>query len=464
VKAVVLGLKEVIMGGVPETRYLRTSDGAYIAYQVVGDGPVDIAFGFNSDESNVDLMWEEPDWRPFLTGAAEFGRVIVHDRRGIGVSSRNVPPPNLETQVADLLAVLDTAESHRPILVGSTGSGAMHALFAATHPDRTGGLLWNNPAGRTAWAPDYPWGLGLEDFERSMRESLSWGTTSYGSSIAQWRAAERAGVPESELDTTIESPERVNTYAKINRNTATPDVAREILRIDWETDVRAILPSVRTPTALVTGTRDNVEEVEYIASLMPHAVVHVIEGRSGVAAAPILQILREMGGVELPPAGLDTVLSTVLFTDIVGSTKRQAELGDRAWKTLVERHHAVVRAGLIRWRGVENDTAGDGFYATFDGPARAVRCALEITERIRELGLEIRAGVHTGECELIDGKCGGISVTTGARISALAAPSQVLVSQTVKDLVAGSGLSFQEVGDHELKGVPGRWQLYAVLK
>ena len=451
------------MDSLPETRYLRASDGAYIAYQAFGEGPVDIVFGFNSDESNVDLMWDEPDWRPFMTGAAEFGRLILHDRRGLGVSSRNVSPPNLETQVGDLLAVLDAAESERPILAGATGGGAMHALFAATHPDRTDGLLWNNPAGRTAWAPDYPWGLGPEEFERSIQESVIWGTTSYGSSIAQWRAAERVGVPLADLEGASEAPERLNTYAKINRNTATPDVAREILRIDWETDVRAILPSVHARTALVTGTRDNIEEVEYIASLMPNAVVHVLEGRSGIAAEPILQILREMGGIQPPPAGLDTVLSTILFTDIVGSTQRQAALGDRAWKALIETHHGLVRAALVRWRGVENDTAGDGFYATFDGPARAIRCALEITERIRELGVEIRAGVHTGDCELIDGKCGGISVTTGARISALAAPSQVLVSQTVKDLVAGSGLRFTEVGDHELRGIPGRWRLYSVL-
>ena len=340
----------------------------------------------------------------------------------------------------------------------------MHALFAATHPDRTDGLLWNNPAGRTAWAPDYPWGLGPEEFERSIQESMIWGTTSYGSSIAQWRAAERAGVSPADLEGASEAPERLNTYAKINRNTASPDVAREILRIDWETDVRAILPSVHARTALVTGTRDNVEEVEYIASLMPNAVVHVLEGRSGIAAQPILQILREMAGVQPPPAGLDTVLSTILFTDIVGSTERQAAVGDRSWKVLIETHHALVRDALVRWRGVENDTAGDGFYATFDGPARAVRCALEITERIRELGVEIRAGVHTGDCELIDGKCGGISVTTGARICALAAPSQVLVSQTVKDLVAGSGLRFTEAGDRELKGIPGHWLLYSVLE
>lgn len=450
------------MGDLPETRYVNASDGAYIAYQVFSEGPVDIAFGFNSDESNVDLMWDEPDWGPFLTGAAEFGRVILHDRRGIGVSSRNVPPPNLETQVADLLAVLDVAGSERPFLFAGTEGGAMHALFAATHPDRTAGLVWNNPAGRTAWAPDYPWGLGPDEFERAIRQYMGWGTTDYGDSIAQWRAAERAGVSLSALDRVPDDANRTNTYAKINRNTASPDVAREILRIDWETDVRAILPSVRAPTALVSGSNDNVEEARYIASLMPNAVLHVLDGRSGLAAESLLQIMRSMAGVELPPAELETILATVMFTDIVGSTERQAALGDRGWKTLVERHHALVRSTLHRWQGVENDTAGDGFYATFDGPARAIRCALEITERVRELGIEVRAGVHTGECELIDGKCGGLSVTTGARISAIAAPSQVLVSQTVKDLTAGSSLTFQDIGRHKLKGIPGQRRLYSV--
>lgn len=447
------------MAGLPKTCYLRSADGTYIAYQVIGDGPVDIAVGFNSDESNVDLMWEEPDWGPFLMGLAEFGRLILHDRRGIGVSSRNVPPPNLETQVADLVEVLDAAKSQRPVLVGGTDGGALHVLFAATHPDRVAGLVWNGPRGRTAWAPDYPWGLGPEDFERSQRDSAAWGTAAYADSIARWRAAERAGVPATaaEADT---DPSRHDKYGKINRNTATPDVAREILRIDWETDVRAVLPSVHAPAALVTGTNDKVEEAEYVASLMPNATLHVLEGRSGVAIEKLLTIVRSMAGVRSPAMGLDTVLSTVLFTDIVDSTRHQAALGDRSWKELVEAHHRIVRAALLRWRGVENDTAGDGFYATFDGPARAVRCALELVAAIQDLGVEIRAGVHIGECEVVDGKYAGISVTTGARIAALADRSQVLVSQTVKDLVAGSRLSFSDAGEHDLKGVPGTWRLY----
>jgi class 3 adenylate cyclase/pimeloyl-ACP methyl ester carboxylesterase len=446
---------------VPETRYARTTDGVYIAYQTVGEGP-DVVIGFNADESNVDLMWDEPDWRPFLVGTAEFGRLILHDRRAVGASSRNVPPPNLETQVADLLTVLDAVGAEQPLLAGSTPGGQMHALFAATHPNRVQGLVWNNPVARSAWAPDYPWGEGPDAFEESMRSNSVWGTDEYARDVAISREAERRGVPLEAVHDADLDRQRLNVYARIVRNTATPDVAEAINRIQWATDVRAILPAVSCPAALITGRLDNMDEAEYVASLMPNATLHVLEGRSGLAVKPILEIMRQMAGVEPAPAGLDTVLSTVLFTDIVGSTERQAAIGDRAWKQLIESHHAIVRESLTRWRGVENDTAGDGFYATFDGPARAVRCALQVVERVADLGIDVRAGVHTGECEVVDGKATGITVTIGSRICSTARPAEVRVSQTVKDLVAGSGLSFTEVGEHELKGVPDRWRLYRV--
>jgi pimeloyl-ACP methyl ester carboxylesterase len=267
----------------PQTRYVKTSDGIFIAYQVVGDGPVDIAIAFNIDEGNVDLMWDEPDWRPFLDGALEFGRLILHDRRATGVSSRNVPPPNLETQVADLLAVLDAAQSERPLLTGGTDGGQLLAMFAATHPDRVYGLVWNNPAARSAWAPDYPWGRGPQEYERSMRDAAAWGTADYGRGVADWREAERRGVALDAMGYVEHDPQRIETYARIVRNTATPDVAFEIYRIFWETDVRGILPSVICPAALVTGVEDGTAEAEYVASLMPNATVHVTEGRSGAA-------------------------------------------------------------------------------------------------------------------------------------------------------------------------------------
>jgi class 3 adenylate cyclase len=234
---------------------------------------------------------------------------------------------------------------------------------------------------------------------------------------------------------------------------------------------QAWLPAVQAPTLLIVGESGRTPAIAtYVESLMPNAQVRAFPLEPSPTTAieierwcrPVLETMQRFVGIEPPPAALDTILSTVLFTDIVGSTERQAELGDHAWKDLVQRHHAIVRTALSDWRGAEIDTAGDGFYATFDGPARAIHCAHQVRDRVRDLGIEIRAGIHTGECELIDGKCGGIAVTTGARIAALAGPSQVLLSQTVKDLVAGSGFTFEPAGEHDLKGVPDRWRLFSV--
>ena len=447
---------------VPETRYLATADGVYLAYQVVGDGPVDVALGLHSINSNVDLIWDEPDWRPFIVGIAEQARLIIHDRRGLGASSRNVPPPNLETQVGDLLAVLDAVGSSRPILVAGGASAGVHVLFAATHPERVAGVVWNNPIARTAWAPDYVWGETEAEMEAWIeRAPRWWGSSEQASRMAAARHRERLGLP---VETPIPaiSADHVNTYARIFRNVATPDVAADLYRMDFETDVRSVLPLVQAPAVLLTGTLDNEAEARLVGSLMPNATVHLVEGRSGLALEPFLRAFRSLAGLAEPTNALDTVLATVLFTDIVGSTEQQAALGDRVWKGLAERHHQVVRAALDRWRGVERDTAGDGFFATFDGPARAVRCAQDIVRTVPALGLEIRAGVHTGECEALDGKLGGLAVAIGARVAGVATPSQVLVSQTVRDLVAGSGFAFHDAGEHQLKGVPGTWRLWSV--
>ena len=450
---------------VPDTKYVQTPDGVYLAYQIVGDGPVDVAVGFHSFGSNVDLLWDEPDWRPFMVGFSEEARVIFHDRRGLGVSSRNVPPPNLETQVADLLTVLDAANSERAVLISGSISAAVHVLFAATHPERVLGLIWNQAVARAAWAPDYPWGEVREESERFVdRRAELWGSYAQGQSIADDRERERAG-GAVQRDSNPTRPEVVNNYARIIRNTASPDVAAEIDRINYETDVRGALPLVQAPAILLTGSLENVEETRHVASLMPNATVHVIEGSSGLALDAMLRALRRIAGVgeAANSAAVDTVLATVLFTDIVDSTRRQAAMGDHAWKLLVQRHHEIVRSSLHRWRGVERDTAGDGFFATIEGPARAIRCAMEIAETVQGIGLEIRAGVHIGECEIIDGKVGGLSVTIGARVAARAGESQVLISQTVKDLVAGSGFEYADAGEHELKGVPGMWRLWSVL-
>jgi class 3 adenylate cyclase len=450
---------------VPDTRYVQTPDGVYLAYQVVGAGAVDVALGFHYFGSNVDLMWDEPDWRPFMVMLSEEARLILHDRRGLGVSSRNVPPPNLETQVADLLTVLDAAGSQRPILASGSISSAVHVLFAATHPDRVRGLIWNNPVAKSAWAPDYPWGETPEEYMRAVeRRSDMWGSFAHGEMVARFRDAERLGKTGEPGSKTVR-PEVVNNYARIIRNSASPDVAAEIHRINYETDVRAALPLVQAPAVLLTGSEDNVEETRYVASLMPNATVHVVEGLSGLALEPFMRAYRRIAGLgdAAASAAVETVLATVLFTDIVDSTKRQAAMGDHAWRDVVQRHHEIVRASLHRWRGVERDTAGDGFFATVEGPARAIRCALEIVEAVQGIGLAVRAGVHIGECELIDGGVGGLTVTIGARIAASAASSEVRISQTVRDLVAGSGFSYADAGEHELKGVPGTWRLWTVV-
>jgi class 3 adenylate cyclase len=444
-----------------ETRYAKTADGVFIAYQVVGAGPVDFAADFHAFAGNVDLIWDEPDWGSFMVGFSEFSRLVIHDRRGSGASTRNVPPPNLETRAADLLAVLDEVGSEAPVLGAAASTGAMHALFAATYPDRTSGLVWNYPRARLAWAPDYPWGKGPEAFDAELAQVGSWGTTEYARDLALSRAAQRAGIPEDKRDTLSVDDELMRRYARVTRNTVSPDVAEALTRILWQTDVRDILSSVHAPTALVIGENDPkpyLDEAEYVASLMPNARVHRLPGRSGLQVDAIMDIARDLAGLERRQAS--TVLATVLFTDLVDSTRKQAELGDRRWRELVLAHHEAIRAALLHWGGAEHDTAGDGFFASFAGPARAIDCAHEIAQRVSELGIEMRAGVHIGECEVIDGKPGGLAVTIGARLLGAAGPHEVVVSQTVKDLVAGSGFSFRDRGEHELKGVPDRWRLY----
>ena len=445
-----------------ETRYAKTTDGVYIAYQVVGSGPVDLTADFHAYAGNVDLIWDEPDWGPFLLPFTEFGRLILHDRRGSGASTRSVPPPNLETRAADLLTVLDEIGSEAPVLGAAASTGAMHALFAATHPKRTSGLFWNYPRARLAWAPDYPWGQGPEMFEAELAQTTSWGTTEYARELALDRAAQRAGISHDERHTLTVDEELMRRYARVTRNTVSPDVAADMTRILWQTDVRDILPAVHAPAALVIGDADaraEVEEAEYVASLMPNATVHVLSGRSGLQSEAVADIVRGLAGIERGRAA-STVLATVLFTDIVDSTRKQAELGDRGWRELVLAHHSEVRSALSEWGGSEHDTAGDGFFASFAGPARAINCAHEIARRVAALGLETRAGVHIGECEIIDGKPGGLAVTICARLLGTAGPREVVVSQTVKDLVAGSGFSFTDRGEHGLKGVPDRWRLY----
>ncbi|HEU5213616.1 MAG TPA: adenylate/guanylate cyclase domain-containing protein [Gaiellaceae bacterium] len=445
-----------------ETRFAKTADGVYLAYQAVGSGPVDVVMDFHAFAGNVDLIWDEPDWGPMLAKLTDFARLIIHDRRGSGASTRNAPPPNLETRAADLLTVLDAIGSERPVLGAGASTGAMHALFAATYPDRISGLVWNYPRPRLAWAPDYPWGQGPDAFEAALADARNWGTTEQAREHAQNRAAQRQGVPHDQRHTLAVDEDVVRRYARITRNTIGPDVAEALTRILWQTDVRDILPSVRTPTALIVGEADaqaERDEAEYVESLMPNATVHLLRGRSGLQVEEQMAIMRELAGIERRPA-VSTVLATVLFTDIVDSTRKQAALGDRRWRELALAHHAAVRGALSHWDGSEHDTAGDGFFASFVGPARAIHCAHEIAARVADLGLETRAGVHIGECEVIDGKPGGLAVTIAARLLGTAGAREVVVTGTVKDLVAGSGFAFTDRGEHELKGVPDVWRIY----
>ena len=437
-----------------DTRFAKTPDGAYLAYQTTGDGPIDLVWQLDWF-GNVDVIWEERTFDDLFTAMARFSRLILHDRRGTGLSSRNVPAPSLETRVADLRCVLDAVGATRPVLGGMREGAAPNALLAATEPESVRSLVWYAPSARSVWTPDYPWGVKPEYVELDQRALEQWGTAAYGRAFIETEAA-----GEHEIRDVEEA-----MIGLLSRHTTTPDVARELARIWYETDIRDVLRAVRVPTLLLGYEEDesSVDEAEYIASIMPEATLRVMPGRESTAEpSRTAEAIREFLGAEAP-VDLDTVLSTILFTDIVGSTARQAALGDRDWKELIERHHEIVRRALTRWHGVEHDTAGDGFYATFEGPARAIRCGLEITERVRELGVEVRAGVHTGECEIVDGKHAGITVSIGARVASHAGASEVLVSQTVKDLVAGSGLAFDDAGEHELKGVPDRWRLYRVV-
>jgi class 3 adenylate cyclase/pimeloyl-ACP methyl ester carboxylesterase len=447
---------------VPDPKYVKAEDGAYIAYQVVGDGPVDVAWLFDFT-GNLDCVWEYVAEYEWYSSLASFGRLILHDRRGTGLSSRDRPVPNLETRAADLRLVLDKVNSDQTV-IGAYYEGLSPGLMlAASQPDRIRALVWWHPWPRTTWAPDYPWGEGPEEIRTAREMLVHWGSIEWALDWADTQ--ERAnGFRPSQDD--------IRWMAKATRNTCTPDMAAALTEMWWQTDVRGLLPAVQTPSLLLAeeGESETGAVADHVASLMPNATVERVpratRPRNSAEAAtwyrPYRRAVEQFIGLAPHAFATDTVLATVLFTDIVGSTAHQAVLGDHEWKELVEHHHATVRQALHTWRGVENDTAGDGFYATFDGPARAIHCAHQIRDTVRSLGIEIRAGVHTGECELVDGKCAGISVSIGARIAARARPSQVLVSQTVKDLVAGSGFTFQSIGEHELKGVPEHWRIYDV--
>jgi class 3 adenylate cyclase/pimeloyl-ACP methyl ester carboxylesterase len=444
----------------PETRYARSGD-VNIAYQVIGDGPIDLVFapGF---VSNVELGWTMPGRGDFLRALASFSRVIQFDKRGTGMSDRVRDLPDLETRMDDVRAVMDAARSERAALFGVDTGGTMSVLFAATYPERTSALVLCGASARTLWAPDYPWGLTEQEYLRRIDElESSWGLPQYGAEVA---GRYSPSLPEQEKE----------GWAAYLRQAASPGAIAAFERMNMEIDVRHVLPAIHTPTLVVHRTGDRVVDVgagRFLAEQIPGARFAEFPGEDHSPFTggfePLVDAVEQfLGEVRSEPAWEAAeprrVLATVLFTDIVGSTAKAAELGDAGWRELLERHHSLVRRHLARHRGEEIDTAGDGFFASFDGPARAIRCASEIVDGVKELGLDVRAGLHTGECELLDGKVGGIAIHIGARVSAEAKPGEVLVSSTVKDLVAGSGIEFQERGPVELKGVPGEWRLFAV--
>jgi class 3 adenylate cyclase/pimeloyl-ACP methyl ester carboxylesterase len=437
-----------------QTRYARSRDGTSIAYQAVGSGAVDLMLT-PSTLGNVELLWEIPVVADFLDQLASLSRLLIYDRRGTGLSDRPSGETTMEAELDDMLAVLDAVDSAHPVLMGCMNNGAPAALLAAQNPKRVSALVWYAPTPRCAWAADYPWGATKEQYLRELRAAEdSWGQDAVANAYF-----------ERDNPSLAADPGLAKQLTKAMRLTASPAVAQETTRTWYQTDVRHVLPSIAVPTLLIDRAGAAPEEGEYTASLIPGCKRVVLPGVDALPflgdAASIVNAIREFLGVERPVRDLDRILATVLFTDVVGSTNKACEIGDACWAELLAKHNAAVRVLLARYRGIEVKTTGDGFLATFDGPARAVRCALGICEAVMPLGLELRAGCHTGEIELLGTDVGGIAVHIGARVSALAGPSEVLVSSTVKDLVAGSGLAFTDRGEHELKGVPGNWRLYA---
>jgi class 3 adenylate cyclase len=445
-----------------ETRYAQSGD-VSIAYAAVGDGPVDLVLTPGSS-SHIELMWQHPLFAAFLDRMASFSRVIVFDKRGTGLSDRVKKIATLEERSDDIRAVMDAAGSERAVLMGVSEGGPMSIVFAATYPKRTAGLVLYGSQARGTWAPDYPWRSTEDEYRRWIQEE------------------ERSPSPITEESTRAslqrfapslaDDDDFVRWWAMVRRSSISPGASLDLARMNMEIDVRDVLATIRVPTLVVQLAGDmiiNVNEGRYLAEHIPGARYRELPGDDHLVMADDSaseSVIREVEAfVTDLPADVpepDTILATVLFTDLVGSTATAAELGDRRWRELLERHHEAVRGQLSRFRGHEVDTAGDGFFATFDGPARAIRCACAVTETVGELGLEVRAGLHTGECELLADKVAGIAVSIGARVAAQAGPGEVLVSRTVKDLVAGSGIQFADRGTAELKGVPGEWQLYAV--
>jgi pimeloyl-ACP methyl ester carboxylesterase len=437
------------------TRYARSGD-VNIAYQVVGSGKRDLVY-VPGWVSNVEVMWEDPGLARFLNRLASFSRLITFDKRGTGLSDPVplVDLPTLEVRMDDLRAVMDAVGSERATLFGHSEGGAMCALFAATFPERTDALILTGVYAARLRSDEYPWAPTQEERMANI-EALerTWGDPGVFDYLVPSRASD---------------PAFQKWLERYQRLSASPRAAATLMAMNSHIDVTGILPSIRVPALLLYRVDDDdvlVEEGRYIASKIPDAKLVELPGADhafwGGDTEVLLEEIEEFVTGYRGTGESDRVLATVLFTDIVDSTKRAATLGDAAWRDLLDRHHATVRAELQRWRGKEIDTAGDGFFATFDGPARAIRCAQAVSHGVRSLGIGVRCGLHTGEVETRGSDITGLAVHIGARIAGLAGAGEVLVSRTVKDLVAGAGFEFHDRGSHELKGIPDRWDVYEV--
>lgn len=431
----------------PATQYARSGD-VHIAYQAFGDGPINLVLvpGF---VSNVENYWDQPDFARFLSRLASYARVVTFDKRGTGMSDRVAELPGLDQRMDDLRAVMDAVGMEQAALLGISEGAPLSILFAATYPHRCRALVLYGSFSRFSYW--FPTEEALAAFYGYVEQA--WGT---GRSVQRF------------------APSRVDDAAfqrwwgRNERLGASPAAVAALMRMNSQIEISGILPAVRVPTLVIHRTGDQAVSVEGgrdVAAHIPGARLMEFPGIDhllcvGESADEISDAVEEFLTGSRAPVATDRVLATVLFTDIVGSTEKAAALGDQRWRDLLDDHHATIRRNLARFRGRELKTTGDGFLATFDGPARGVRCACAIAEEIRSLGIEIRAGLHTGECEMIGDDVGGIAVHIGARVAALAGASEVLVSSTVKDLVAGSGLRFGDRGIQSLKGLPGEWRVF----